>query len=48
MGSQNSVSWTPEAEIADSRLNRLTLMGYVGIVFFAALAAAATYVMLKK
>jgi hypothetical protein len=48
LGSQNAVSWMPDAEVADAKLNQLTLMGYVGIIFMALLAAGASYFMFKK
>jgi hypothetical protein len=37
---QNAVSWSPEAVADDARLNRLTVMGYVGLAVFVALSVA--------
>lgn len=40
---QNAVSWSPDALAEDSRLNRLTMLGYIGVMFLALIAAAAMY-----
>jgi hypothetical protein len=48
MSTQSAVSWSPEAEAADRRLNRLALLGYLGTALLAIATAAATFFMLSK
>jgi hypothetical protein len=40
---QNLVAWSPEARAEDTRMNRLTFLGYVGIVLLIAATVAALW-----